>query len=78
MLTCYRAEVERFKKVPAVLTLGLFGVLHACPRFARGLDCDSTWRKTVKLPKAIDREPLVDADVQVRIGGIVTRRVGRF
>ena len=43
--TCYRAVVERLIKMSEVLTLGPFGVLRACPRFVRGLHCDSTWRE---------------------------------
>jgi hypothetical protein len=49
--TCYRAVLYRIRKLPYVLTLEPFGVLRACPRFVRGLHCDSTWRKRSQMQK---------------------------
>lgn len=43
--------------------------LHASCRFARGVRFSFTRRKTLNLPKTLDREPLVDAVFEVRMGG---------
>jgi hypothetical protein len=62
--SCYRAMVQPLRKNPGVLTRNTFGVLRACPRFARGLHCDSPWRKCSpmqKLPQKMERESLAGA-----------------
>jgi hypothetical protein len=67
MLLCYRLQIEQLAKMLGVLTLEPFGVL--APESRSRYTGIRRGGMMTKLPKILEREPLVDAVFEVRLGG---------